>query len=134
MSTCSSTCNRGIVNIRTLSVNIKFMCTSFRNRKKGVPLTIFSCLFRDEYKYIFKYFPSMCMAVAQWRQMRQMPHFWNGKCNLFKANKIFFFLQNLSKFTPFASLYSDPAYGRAFTIIVLCVCVLNTGFKSRIKI
>ncbi|CAB9540026.1 hypothetical protein BROOK1789C_717 [Bathymodiolus brooksi thiotrophic gill symbiont] len=51
-----------------------------------------------------------------------------------KANKIFFFLQNLSKFTPFASLYSDPAYGRAFTIIVLCVCVLNTGFKSRIKI
>ena len=62
-----------------------------------------------------------------------MPHFRNGKCNLLKANKIFFFLQNLSKFTPFASLYSDPAYGRAFTIIVLCVCVLNTGFKSRIK-
>jgi hypothetical protein len=31
------------------------------------------------------------MAVAQWRQMRQMPHFWNGKCNLLKANKIFFF-------------------------------------------
>jgi hypothetical protein len=26
-------------------------------------------------------------------------HFWNGKCNLLKANKIFFF-QNLSKFTP----------------------------------
>ena len=24
------------------------------------------------------------MAVAQWRQM---PHFWNGKCNLLKANK-----------------------------------------------
>ena len=120
MSTCSSTCNRGIVNIqnvRTLSVNIKFMCTSFRNRKKGVPLTIFSFLFRDEYKYIFKYFPSMCMAVAQWRQMRQMPHFWNGKCNLLKANQIFFFLQNLSKFTPFASLYSDPAYGRDVRIL-----------------
>ena len=49
------------------------------------------------------------MAVAQWRQM---PHFWNGKCNLLKANKIFFFSQHLSKFTPFASLYSDPAYGR----------------------
>ena len=43
-----------------------------------------------------------------------MPHFWNGKCNLLKANKIFFFLQNLSKFTPFASLYSDPAYGREY--------------------
>jgi hypothetical protein len=35
------------------------------------------------------------MAVAQWRQMRQMPHFWNGKCNLLKANKKIFF-QNLS--------------------------------------
>jgi hypothetical protein len=56
------------------------------------------------------------MAVAQWRQMRQMPRFWNGKCNLLKANKIFFFLQNLSKFTPFASLYSDPAYGRGITM------------------
>ena len=31
------------------------------------------------------------MAVAQWRPMRQMLHFWNGKCNLLKANKIFFF-------------------------------------------
>ena len=54
------------------------------------------------------------MAVAQWRQMRQMPHLLNGKCNLLKAIKIFFF-QNLSKFTPFASLYSDPAYGRGQT-------------------
>ena len=53
------------------------------------------------------------MAVAQWRQMRQMPNFWNGKCNLLKANKIFF----LSKFTPFASLYSDPAYGRDSYVI-----------------
>jgi hypothetical protein len=52
------------------------------------------------------------MAVEQWRQMRQMPHFWNGNCNLWKQIKSFF-LQNLSKFTPFASLYSDPAYGRA---------------------
>jgi hypothetical protein len=57
------------------------------------------------------------MAVAQWRQMRQMPNFWNGKCNLLKANKIFFFFQNLSKFTPFASLYSDPAYGRDSYVI-----------------
>jgi hypothetical protein len=31
-----------------------------------------------------------------------------------KANKIFFFLQNLSKFTPFASFYSDPAYGHVY--------------------
>jgi hypothetical protein len=33
------------------------------------------------------------MAVAQWRQMKQMPHFWNGKCNLLKANKIFVFFK-----------------------------------------
>ena len=33
------------------------------------------------------------MAVAQWRQMRQMPHFWNGKCNLWKAKIFFFFLK-----------------------------------------
>jgi hypothetical protein len=30
------------------------------------------------------------MAVAQWRQMRQMPHFWNGKRNLWKQIKSFF--------------------------------------------
>jgi hypothetical protein len=38
----------------------------------------------------------------------------------------------LSKFTPFASLYSDPAYGRAFTIIVIYLAcgdpaILNIG-------
>jgi hypothetical protein len=33
------------------------------------------------------------MAVAQWRQMKQMSHFWNGKCNLLKANTIFFFFK-----------------------------------------
>jgi hypothetical protein len=43
-----------------------------------------------------------------------MPHFWNGMCNLLKANKIFFF-QNLS-IHPFASLYSDPADGRGITM------------------
>ena len=30
------------------------------------------------------------MAVGQWRHM---PHFFNGKCNLLKANKFFFFLK-----------------------------------------
>ena len=30
------------------------------------------------------------MAVTQWRQM---PHFWNGKCNFLKANTIFFFFK-----------------------------------------
>ena len=46
------------------------------------------------------------MAVAQWRQM---PHFWNASVTFWKQIKSFCF-QNLSKFTHFASLYSDPAY------------------------
>jgi hypothetical protein len=41
-----------IYNIRTLSVNIKFICTSFRNRQNSEPLVSFSCLFRNEYKWI----------------------------------------------------------------------------------
>ena len=41
-----------IYNIRTLSVNIKFICTSFRNRQNSEPLASFSCLFRSEYKWI----------------------------------------------------------------------------------
>jgi hypothetical protein len=44
-------------------------------------------------KLTFLEVPIYSMAVAQWRQMRQMPHFWNGKCNLLKANKIFFFFK-----------------------------------------
>ena len=41
-----------IYNIRTLSVNIKFICTSFRNRQISEPLASFSGLFRSEYKWI----------------------------------------------------------------------------------
>jgi len=39
-----------IHNIHTLSVNIKFTCTSFRDRKKNELLVSFSGLFRSEYK------------------------------------------------------------------------------------
>ena len=49
-------CIRGfllyIYNIRTLSVNIKFICTSFRNRQNSEPSASFSGLFRSEYKWI----------------------------------------------------------------------------------
>jgi hypothetical protein len=41
-----------IYNIRTLSVNIKFICTSFRNRQNSEQLASFSGLFRSEYKWI----------------------------------------------------------------------------------
>ena len=41
-----------IYNIRTLSVNIKFICTSFRNRQNIEPSASFLGLFRSEYKWI----------------------------------------------------------------------------------
>ena len=41
-----------IYNIRTLSVNIKFICTSFRNRQNSEPLASFWGLFCSEYKWI----------------------------------------------------------------------------------
>ena len=39
-----------IYNIRTLSVNTKFICRSFRNRQNSEPSASFSGLFRSEYK------------------------------------------------------------------------------------
>ena len=39
-----------IYNIRALSVNIQFICTSFRNRQNSEPSSSFSGLFRSEYK------------------------------------------------------------------------------------
>ena len=56
-----------IYNIHTLSVNIKFICTSFRNRQNSEPLASFSGLFRSEYKlilylttmYVFCVYPAM---------------------------------------------------------------------------
>ena len=41
-----------IYNIRTLSVNIKFICTSFRNRQNSESSASFLGLFRSEYKWI----------------------------------------------------------------------------------
>ena len=41
-----------IYNIRTLSVNIKFICTSFRSRQNSESSESFSGLFRSEYKWI----------------------------------------------------------------------------------
>jgi hypothetical protein len=47
-----STLFYSLYNIRTLSVNIKFICTSFRNRQNSEPWASFSGLFRSEYKWI----------------------------------------------------------------------------------
>jgi hypothetical protein len=41
-----------IYNIRTLSVNIKFICTSFRKRQNSEPSASFSDLFRSEHNWI----------------------------------------------------------------------------------
>ena len=51
-SSCSYIWSIYICNIRTLSVNIKFICTSFRNRQNSEPSASFSGLFRSEYKWI----------------------------------------------------------------------------------
>ena len=56
-----------IYNIRTLSVNIKFICTSFRNRQNSETSASVSGLFRSEYKwilylttmYVYCVYPSM---------------------------------------------------------------------------
>ena len=40
------------IYICTLSVNIKFICTSFRNRQNSEPSVSFSGLIRSEYKWI----------------------------------------------------------------------------------
>jgi hypothetical protein len=56
-----------IYNIRTLSVNIKSICTSFRNSQNCEPSASFSCLFRSEYKrilylttiYVYCVYPAM---------------------------------------------------------------------------
>jgi hypothetical protein len=45
-------CMEYIYNIHTLSVNIKFICASFRNRQNSEPSASFSGLFRSEYKWI----------------------------------------------------------------------------------
>jgi hypothetical protein len=49
-----------IYNIRTLSVNIKFICTSFRNGQNSEPSASFSGLFCSEYKWIL-YLATMCV-------------------------------------------------------------------------
>ena len=56
-----------IYNIRTLSVNIKFICTSFRNRQNSEHSASFSGLFSSEYKrilyltamYVYCVYPAM---------------------------------------------------------------------------
>jgi hypothetical protein len=54
-----------IYNIRTLSVNIKFICTSFRNRQNRKPSASFSCLFHSKWilylttMHVFCVYPAM---------------------------------------------------------------------------
>jgi hypothetical protein len=66
-----------IYNIRTLSVNRKFICTSFRNRQNGEPSASFSGLFRSEYKWIL-YLTTMyvyCVYPAMSKKVRKLVRF-----------------------------------------------------------
>jgi hypothetical protein len=51
------------------------------------------------------------MTIAQWRQMRQMTHFWNGKCNLLKANK------------------KKPKFSKFVFIHPLCLTLFRPGLR-----
>ena len=77
-----------IYNIRTLSVNIKFICTSFRNRQNSEPLASFSCLFRSEYKwisylttmYVFCVYPAMSKMSENLSDLSK--RYWNKRHSL----------------------------------------------------
>jgi hypothetical protein len=68
-----------IYNIRTLSVNIQFICTSFRNRQNSEHLASFSGLFRSEYKlilylttmYLYCVYPAMSKKVGKLVRFKQ---------------------------------------------------------------
>jgi hypothetical protein len=68
-----------IYNIRTLSVNINFICTSFRNRQNSKPSASFSGLFRSKYKwilylttmYVFCVYPAMSKKSENLVRFRQ---------------------------------------------------------------
>jgi hypothetical protein len=66
-----------IYNIHTLSVNIKFICTSFRNRQNSEHLASFSGLFCSEYKWIL-YLTTMyvyCVYPAMSKKVRKLVRF-----------------------------------------------------------
>jgi len=58
LSVDNSGCSPQHKAMRTLLENIKFTCTSFRNRCKSWTLMSFSCVFRCDYQLLF-YFPTM---------------------------------------------------------------------------
>ena len=65
-----------IYNMHTMSENIKFICTSFRNRQKIEPLTSFSSLFRSECK-LFLYLTTMyvyCVYPGISKSPKHMPN------------------------------------------------------------
>ena len=67
-----------IYNIRTLSENIKFMCTSFTNRYTSEPLGNFSSLFRRECNLIL-YLTTMymyCVYPAISKSPKQLSIVW----------------------------------------------------------
>jgi hypothetical protein len=68
-----------IYNIRTLSVNINFICASFRNRQNSEPSANFSGLFRSEYKrtlylttmYVYCVYPAMSKKSENLSDLKQ---------------------------------------------------------------
>ena len=111
-----------ISNIRTLSVNIKFICTSFRNRQNSEPLASFSGLFRSEYKWIL-YWTTMyvyCVYPAMSKKV--------GKQVWFKQKG-----QKQASFLAFhkCCLLRGPRYiSTSFILVCALRCYIATGYQE----
>ena len=60
-------------NILTLSENIKFICTNFRNRSKSESLARISVLFHSECEYIL-HVPTMYVYFVYPAMLKQLPN------------------------------------------------------------
>jgi hypothetical protein len=119
-----------IYNIRTLSVNIKFICTSFRNRQNSEPLASFSVLFRSEYKWIL-YLTTMYVYCVY------VDHAEDTLDNIYERRGMtlvsVLFCLNLTSFLTFLTL-QDKHNIRTLSLNIKFICTrCETGLKSSPK-
>jgi hypothetical protein len=125
--------NRQVV----VSTSVSPVVARFSSLKQLVVITIIS---RAALQYRGKLPYWQYVMICTRFQWRQTPHFWIGKCNLWKQIKKKI-LQNFSKFILFVLLYSDPAYGRGISenlrpelnAIFASTAILRTKLGSRIN-
>ena len=111
-----------IYNIRTLSVNIKFICTSFRNRQNSEPSTVSAVSQRVQMNFIFNdNVRILCLS-----------------CNVKKVGKLIRFRQKGQKQTSFLAFHKccpgcllrGPRYISTSYILVCALrCTLLQGTR-----